>query len=78
VPASITGWDGSPSAVHASASAASVAGLRKRAPELRARRVVCVLTGAGLKDPDVARSLAGELIEVDATADAVRSVLASR
>jgi len=61
------------------ASAASIAGLRKRAT-VRAtkdvRRAVCVLTGNGLKDPDVARSLAGDLIEVDATADAVRDALA--
>ena len=61
------------------ASAASVAGLRKRASAGQMadlRRVVCVLTGNGLKDPDAARSLAGELTEVDATADAVRRVLA--
>ena len=62
------------------ASAASVAGLRKRASAGQMadlRRVVCVLTGNGLKDPDAARSLAGELTEVDATADAVRRVLAT-
>ncbi len=61
------------------ASAAAIAGLRKRA-SVRAtkdtRRAVCVLTGNGLKDPDTARSLAGELLEVDATADAVRRALA--
>ena len=62
------------------ASAAAIAGLRKRA---RAgamsgiRRVACVLTGNGLKDPDTARSLAGDLEEVDPTADAVRRALAS-
>jgi threonine synthase len=60
------------------ASAASIAGLRKRA---RAGgldgvdRVVCVLTGNGLKDPDRARSLASPMAEVDATPDAVRSAL---
>ena len=61
------------------ASAASLAGLRKRAKASETtglRRVVCVLTGNGLKDPDAARSLAGALTEVDATADAVRRVLA--
>ena len=62
------------------ASAASIAGLRERARSgaMRGmRRVVCVLTGNGLKDPDTARSLADELVEVDATADAVRRALAS-
>ena len=56
-----------------------MAGLRKRAQSGGTRglaRVVCVLTGNGLKDPDAARSLAGELTEVDATAEAVRRVLA--
>ena len=62
------------------ASAASVAGLRARAKAGRTkglRRVVCVLTGNGLKDPDAARALAGDLTEVEATADAVRRVLAT-
>ena len=57
------------------ASAASIAGLRKRARSggLRdVRRVVCVLTGNGMKDPDRARLLAGPIPEVEATADAVR------
>jgi threonine synthase len=62
------------------ASAAAIAGLRKRA---RAggldgvRRVVCVLTGNGMKDPDRARSLAGEIAEVEATPNAVRAALRS-
>jgi len=62
------------------ASAASVAGLRKRARDgamQDVRRVACVLTGNGLKDPDTARSLAGAFAEVDATTDAVRRALAS-
>ncbi len=62
------------------ASAAAVAGLRKRAQAggLRgAGRVVCVLTGNGLKDPDTARSLTGEIVEVDATADAVMGAIAN-
>src|SRR5256886_1312004 len=57
------------------ASAAAIAGLWKRAKAGRlegVRQVVCVLTGNGLKDPDRARSLAGEIKEVDASADAVR------
>lgn len=61
------------------ASAASLAGLRKLAASGRTkdlRRVVCVLTGNGLKDPDAGMTLAGELTEVDATARAVRDVLA--
>ena len=62
------------------ASAASIAGLRKRARAgaMRdVRRVACVLTGNGLKDPDTARTLAAAPIEVDATSDAVRRALAS-
>jgi threonine synthase len=61
------------------ASAASVAGLRKRAQTggLRAvSTVVCVLTGNGLKDPDTARSLTQEVALVDATADAVMGAIA--
>ncbi len=61
------------------ASAASVAGLRKRAQAGGLRdvsNVVCVLTGNGLKDPDTARSLSREVVEVDATADAVMGAIA--
>src|SRR2546427_4401026 len=60
------------------ASAAAIAGLWKRAKAGRlegVRQVVCVLTGNGLKDPDRARSLAGEIDEVDASADAVRRAI---
>ena len=42
------------------ASAASVAGLMKRfrgSGHLKGQRVVCIITGTGLKDPDLARSL---------------------
>jgi threonine synthase len=60
-------------------SAASVAGVAKlaRAGELdRDALVVCVLTGAGLKDPDTAQRLAGDaVIESAATGAAVRSAL---
>src|SRR5881296_1779173 len=60
------------------ASAAAIAGLRKRAGGKglgSAKRVVCVLTGNGMKDPDRARSLAGDIAEVEATPDAVRAAL---
>ena len=43
------------------ASAASVAGLLAHGAK-DARRVVCVLTGHGLKDPDVALSQAGAIV----------------
>ena len=62
------------------ASAAAIAGLRKRVRANGlggAQRVVCVLTGNGMKDPDRARSLAGEIAEVEATPDAVRAALRS-
>jgi threonine synthase len=61
------------------ASAASVAGLRKRAQAGGLRgigSVVCVLTGNGLKDPDTARSLSREVPLVEATADAVMGAIA--
>lgn len=60
------------------ASAASVAGLRMRAKAGATkdlRRVVCVLTGNGLKDPDTAKSLAGALVEVEASAAAVKGAM---
>ena len=62
------------------ASAAAIAGLRKRVRANAlggAKRVVCVLTGNGMKDPDRARSLAGDIPEVEATPDAVRAALSS-
>lgn len=62
------------------ASAAAIAGLRKRvrAGGLgTATRVVCILTGNGMKDPERARSLAGEIAEVEASSDAVRAALKS-
>ncbi|MCL6471266.1 MAG: threonine synthase [Firmicutes bacterium] len=63
------------------ASAASVAGLRKmvaagRVP--RGSRVVCVLTGHGLKDPDTAIREGGKPIEVEATLEAVERVVFGR
>jgi threonine synthase len=56
------------------ASAASVAGLLKHGAS---GRVVCVLTGHGLKDPQTALSRASHVIPCDADIDAVeRAVLA--
>ncbi|HEY3375660.1 MAG TPA: threonine synthase [Candidatus Aquicultor sp.] len=60
------------------ASAASVAGLRKMIAAGRVPsgvRVVCVLTGHGLKDPDTAIKTGGTLIECEATTDAVAKVI---
>ncbi len=60
------------------ASAASVAGLRKRAKTGGAaglRRVVCVLTGNGLKDPDTVAKIPARMSEVDAEIGAVRAAL---
>ena len=57
------------------ASAASVAGVLKRAAEGAlgdARRVVCVLTGSGLKDPDTAKRLSRPAERVPADLAAVR------
>jgi threonine synthase len=57
------------------ASAASVAGLLKYGAS---GRVVCVLTGHGLKDPQTALAHASHVIPCDATIDAVeQAVLAS-
>jgi threonine synthase len=57
------------------ASAASVAGLLKYGAS---GRVVCVLTGHGLKDPQTALSRASHVVPCDASIDAVeRAVLAS-
>jgi threonine synthase len=56
------------------ASAASVAGLLKYGAS---GRVVCVLTGHGLKDPQAALSRASHVVPCDASIDAVeRAVLA--
>ena len=60
------------------ASAASVAGLAKYAasrPEMRDRRVVCVITGNGLKDPDSAAIQGLNVEEAPADLVAVRRLL---
>jgi threonine synthase len=60
------------------ASAASVAGLIKMVRQglnLTGRRVVCVITGTGLKDPDLAvSSVTAQTIEVKPTIEAVEEV----
>lgn len=60
------------------ASAASVAGLRKmvtlgRVP--KGSKVVCVLTGHGLKDPDTAIKTGGTLVEAEPTVSAVEKII---
>ncbi|MDI6892728.1 MAG: threonine synthase [Actinomycetota bacterium] len=60
------------------ASAASVAGVKKFVMAGRIEkgaRVVCVLTGHGLKDPDIAIKASGKVIEVEATTEAVESII---
>ena len=59
------------------ASAASVAGLLKTAPKksLAAKKIVCVITGTGLKDPDVPRRYAQEPAELAADLSAVENFL---
>lgn len=61
------------------ASAASVAGVRKNAAQgffSSGDRIVCVLTGNGLKDPDTAvRQSAGDAVSVPATREAVWSAI---
>lgn len=60
------------------ASAASVAGLIKMVDQGRVAkgsRVVCVLTGHGLKDPDTAIKTGGKVIETEATLTAVERVI---
>jgi threonine synthase len=60
------------------ASAAAAAGLRKRAQAKAmtgVHRVVCVLTGNGLKDPDTAKGRADAVVEIDAKTAEVRAAL---
>ncbi len=60
------------------ASAASVAGLIKAVGQglnLAGQRVVCIITGSGLKDPDLAvSSNTSQTIEIEATIEAVEAV----
>jgi threonine synthase len=61
------------------ASAASVAGLRKMVSQgrldLAGKKVVCVLTGNGLKDPDTAVKLSTNVVKTPAAIDAVEKAL---
>jgi threonine synthase len=60
------------------ASAASVAGLIKlvaQGLDLSDQRVVCIITGSGLKDPDLAvSSSSGQTIEVEPNIDALEAL----
>ena len=59
------------------ASAASVAGLIKTAAtlDMRGQTCVCVITGAGLKDPDTARGFTSNNIEVPAHLAAIEAAI---
>jgi threonine synthase len=60
------------------ASAASVAGLRRQVAEgadLAEQTVVCIITGSGLKDPDIALEIPATRHDVAADADAVETAL---
>jgi threonine synthase len=56
------------------ASAASVAGLLKHGAE-GAKRIVCVLTGHGLKDPQTALMQAGSVVPCEPDPDAVEAAI---
>ncbi|MFQ6028651.1 MAG: threonine synthase [Dehalococcoidia bacterium] len=60
------------------ASAASLAGLVKMVRQglnLAGQRVVCIITGSGLKDPDLAvSSVSAQTIEIEPTIEAVEAV----
>ena len=58
------------------ASAASVAGLLKHGPG-GARRIVCVLTGHGLKDPQTALEQSGSVVPCEPSLDAVEQAILS-
>jgi len=59
------------------ASAASVAGLLKTAPKksFAGKKIVCVITGTGLKDPDVPRRYAQAPVELAADLSTVENFL---
>ena len=61
------------------ASAASVAGLIKKAKggtDFSDKRVVCVITGTGLKDPDTALESAHTILEIPADLEAIEKIIA--
>ncbi|HEC21385.1 MAG TPA: threonine synthase [Chloroflexi bacterium] len=61
------------------ASAAGVAGLRKQIREgeidVRGKRIVCVVTGHGLKDPEIVLRSAGEMVTLEPDFDALADYL---
>ena len=60
------------------ASAASVAGLLSLAEsgvDLAGKQIVCVITGSGLKDPDVALAIEPDLVEIPNTLEAAEAAL---
>jgi threonine synthase len=57
------------------ASAAGIAALLREPPHAGAR-VVCIVTGHGLKDPDAVARLAGEAISVDPDVDSIGAAAA--
>jgi threonine synthase len=59
------------------ASAACVAGLlkHKAANDLSDARIVCIITGHGLKDPDTALKIEAQTTEVDADIAAVEAAM---
>ena len=60
------------------ASAASVAGLIKQVKnglDLKGKRVVCIITGNGLKDPDTALKQAPALTESPADLEAIERIM---
>jgi len=60
------------------ASAASLAGVKKFTKLGRIESgatVVCILTGHGLKDPDIAVKVGGEIVEAEATTEAVKKII---
>jgi threonine synthase len=56
-------------------SAAGVAALAKAPPE-RGSRVVCAITGHGLKDPQTASQVSGDVVAVDPEPDAIAAAAA--
>jgi threonine synthase len=60
------------------ASASSIAGLKKLVENGiidKDERIVCVTTGHGLKDPDIAVRMSEKPLEVDAEVEAIEKVL---
>ena len=63
------------------ASAAAFAGLTKlslNGYDLAGKRVVCIITGNGLKDPDTAMIAPQDVVERPAELEAVRALLEAR